>query len=376
MEKSKKRYKRWRFLYRIVRCFVPRRFNLEYEKSDIDAPCLIISNHVTSWDPLLLSMSFPETPIAFVASEHIFRLGLISRLIEKFVAPIPRRKASSGADTVMMCMRRLRAGDTVCIFAEGDATWNGVSGEVFPATGKLARSCGANLVTYRIEGAYLSYPRWAKTKRRGKARGHVVGVYTPEQLKAMKPDQITALINRDIHEDAWERQRSEHIPYSGEKLAEGIEQGYYICPRCRKIGSVKGRGSRISCSCGFETAVTAEGFLSPPEPFETLEQWDSWQTRTLKEIMTDNRDMLFADDGACLAQVGLDHSENALGHGRMELYSDRLICAGHEFRLEDISSMAMVKSSILLFSENDKYYEIRASKDTCLRKYLTAWGCK
>ena len=151
-----KRYKRWKFVYWLAHGFLTRLFYLEAERLNPIGPCLIIANHVTNWDPLLLAMSFPDTPIRFVASEHIFRHGLISKLLEWLVAPIPRKKAASGADTVMSVLRALKAGDTVCIFAEGDATWDGLTHPVCPATGKLARMAGVPLLTYRIEGGYLA----------------------------------------------------------------------------------------------------------------------------------------------------------------------------------------------------------------------------
>ena len=220
----------WRVLVWLLRPFLKRRFRMEAAPAEVPGPCLIVANHVTNWDPLLLAMSFPATPIRFVASEHIFRHGRVSRLLERLAAPIPRRKASSGADTVKACLRALRDGETVCIFAEGDACWDGLTHEVFPATGKLARSSGAALVTYRLEGGYLTLPRWSKKRRPGRMRGAVVGVYPPEELKAMKGPEITALIDRDIFEDAWARQRAEHVRYRAEDRAVGIEKGFFLCP--------------------------------------------------------------------------------------------------------------------------------------------------
>ena len=189
-----RRQKIWRLLYGLARPFLIRRFALTAEPCRVEGPCLIVANHVTNYDPLLLAMSFADTPIRFVASEHIFRHGLISRLLEKLVAPIPRRKGAAGADTVRSVLRAIKDGETVCIFAEGDASWDGLTHPVFPATGKLARMAGVPLVTYRLEGGYLSLPRWSKKLRRGKMRGVIVGVYPPETLKAMKGPEITALI--------------------------------------------------------------------------------------------------------------------------------------------------------------------------------------
>ena len=36
----------------------------------------------------------------------------------------------------------------------------------------------------------------------------------------MKPDEVTAIINRDLDEDAWARQKEEKIAFKGKNLAE------------------------------------------------------------------------------------------------------------------------------------------------------------
>ena len=374
MEEVKDNKRIWKFLYTVAHNFVLHRFNMKAEPCRIDGPCLIISNHVTTWDPLLLAMSFRDNPINFVASEHIFRNGFISKVLEKLVAPIPRRKATTGSDTVKACLRRLKEGAAVCIFAEGDATWDGITHDIFPATGKLARLGNATLVTYRLEGGYLSLPRWSKKLRRGLMRGGPVGIYPPEQLRKMKPEEIDELINRDIFEDAWERQRNEQIEYKGKNIAEGIEQAYFVCPKCGRIGTVKGVGDHIVCDCGFDVLYTAKGFLEPAEPFETLAQWDKWQHEKLREMTGEADGMLFSDAGLTLTEIGAGHSEQILSRGELCQYTDSISCGDMSFMLSDISNMAMVKSNILLLSSREHYYEIRASKPCCLRKYLAVWN--
>ena len=365
-----KRLKIWHVLYAIAHRFLRRRFRCTAEPCTAEGPCLIIANHVTTWDPLLLALSFRDNPIHFVASEHIFRHGWVSRLLEKLVEPIPRRKGAGGADTVMACLRKLKAGESVCIFAEGDACWDGLSHEVFPATGKLARMSGVKLVTYRLEGGYLSLPRWSKKLRRGKMHGAVVGVYEPDELKAMKPAEITALMNRDIFEDAWARQRREHIPYRARNRAEGIERGFFLCPRCRKIGTLRGAGNHILCACGLDLVYTEEGFLDPAEPFETLADWDRWQRETLAALPAGEDQVLFSDPDMRLTEIGPHHEQTPLGRGVLEQRPDALCCAGMRFALPEISSMAMVKANILLLTVGEKYYELRCARPCCLRKYL------
>ncbi len=349
---------------------------MTHEDLHLDGPALIIPNHGCAWDPLLVAMSLRDHHAYFVASEHLFRLGLVSRLIESLVAPIPRRKASTGTDTVKACLRHLRAGHSVCLFAEGEQCWDGRNIPIFPATGKLARSSGATLVTYRLEGNYLSLPRWGKGIRRGKVRGYPVGIYPPDVLKTMSATEIEALINRDIFENAWIRQRQNPVAFRGKNRAKGMERALYLCPRCRKIDSLQSEGNRIFCSCGLNLEFTETGFFEPSQPFETLAEWEDWQKQALRDgafSYAGEDGLLFSDPDVTLALIKTGHEESLLGQGALCQYKDRLLCAGHSFPLQDISYMADVLASRLLLTVQGEYYEIRTKNGANLRKYLECW---
>jgi hypothetical protein len=57
----------------------------------------------------------------FVASEHIFRWGLLSKLIVFLQAPIARLKATADTSAVRQVLRRLQEGHSVCIFRRAAA---------------------------------------------------------------------------------------------------------------------------------------------------------------------------------------------------------------------------------------------------------------
>jgi len=367
--------KTWPFLYKIIMPFIKLKFNSKGDDIYVEGPCIIISNHVSSWDPLLLSQSFPRLKLYFVASEHLMRMGILSKLLVWLVDLLPRKKATMGTDTVMMILRHLKAGHAVCLYAEGNATWDGLSGEVFPATGKLVRNSGATLVTFRLEGGYLSAPRWGKGTRRGKVRGTRVGIYSPEELKAMKPDEINALINRDIYENAWERQKVEKVRFRGRNAARYMERVVFLCPECKKIGGLKGEGRIISCKCGYKSFYTEYCTFDPPVPFENIHEWDVWQQEAVKNDDFVHDVVLFRDDDLTLTLIGSDHEETQIGRGELVMTKDELICAGNRFSVAEIDNMSLVQAKILLFSYDGKYYEIRANKATCHRKYLSQWEC-
>ena len=364
----------YRFLSVLVRPVLRAKFNLSGEKLQADGPFLLVSNHVTGWDPLLVGVCLGGRQAYFVASEHIFRLGLLTKVLHWLLAPIPRRKASTGMDTVKACLRHLHAGHSVCLFAEGEQCWDGRTGPIFPATGKLAKSSGAALVTFRLEGGYLSLPRWGKHICRGAVHGHPVGVYSPEELKKLSPQEINALIERDIAEDAWARQRQRPVRYRGKRRAEGMERALYACPGCRRIGTLRTDRDRVFCPCGFERRYTEYGFFEPREPFETLADWDLWQRELLRaRDFAHEGDLLFQDEGLELKRVQSDHREELLALGTLRQVEDRLECADWRFPRPEIRSMAMVQTHLLLFSSGGNYYQLRSSTGVNLRKYLEIW---
>lgn len=373
MEPYLRHQRAWRTLYALLHRWICRKFNLSHEDLHVEGPVLLISNHVTTWDPLLVAMSLRDKQVYYVASEHIFRLGFISKLLDWLVAPIPRRKASMGTDTVKACLRHLREGRSVCIFAEGEQTWDGISGKIFPATAKLARTSGASLVTFRLEGGYLSLPRWGRGVRRGRMHGHPVNIYSPEMLRKMSPGEINDAINRDIYEDAWQRQGAGPVAYRGKKRAEGMERALYLCPRCRKIGTLKTADDRIFCSCGLDLRYAETGYFEPDRPFRTIAEWEAWQKEELSALCENAKGLLFSDGDMVLTKISVDHGEAEIDRGELRQLADRLCCGEHEFLLDDIGNMAMVKTDLLLLSCQDAYYEIRALRGANLRKYLEIW---
>ncbi|MBQ5954417.1 MAG: 1-acyl-sn-glycerol-3-phosphate acyltransferase [Firmicutes bacterium] len=374
MDRTYRRHQRiWKFLQVICGLLIRSKFDLKHDDIQMDGPVILISNHVTSWDPLLVAMSLKKKQVYYVASEHLFRKGFLTKVLTWLVAPIPRSKGNSGADTVKACLRHLKAGHSVCLFAEGEQSWDGRNNPIFATTGKLVRSGGATLITYRLEGAYLCLPRWAGNIRKGTIYGHKVGVYGPDELKAMRADEITEIISRDIKENAWERQLAEPREYTGKDLAVGLERMLYLCPECRKTGTLSTEGDRLSCTCGLKLKFRADGFFEPSSPFRDIAEWEDWQSETLRSGDFVHADEFFSDENVELKRIGQGHSETWLLKGRLAQYEDRITCGERGFALKDIDSMAMTRTHILLFSSKGEYYELSSEKGVNLRKYLEIW---
>ena len=372
MDEMTRHKKIYRLLYHLIKWPVKATFGYTCENDTLEEPTLVVSNHVTDVDFFFVALGFRGSHMYYVASEHIFRLGWISKVINWLVAPIARRKGTTAMDTAMTMMRKLRAGHSVCVFGEGESTWNGQTIPIYPATATLARVSGKPLKTFRIEGGHLTMPRWGKGLRRGRVHGHVVNTYTPEQLKKMTPDEINEAINRDIYEDAWERQKQNPVRYRSRKRAESIETALFLCPKCKRIGTVYGKRHQVLCDCGLKVDMTEYGTFEPAEPFENIAQWDRWQMECLKNNDFAPETKLF-DEQMTIFRLNESGEKEKLAQGDLVLDGNELRIADFVFDLNQIGNLALIQKRVLVLTHQDTYYEIRADKPKCLRKYLAAW---
>ncbi len=374
-----KKYRRHVFIFKLlwwpVTTIAKLKFNFKAQAApQTDGACLILSNHNTDWDPFLVACSFKMRHMYYVASEHIFRWGWFSRFLVWIAAPIAKLKGSTDGAAAMSIIRALRRGSSVCLFAEGNRSWNGQTGQIHPTIGRLAKTARANLVTYRLTGGYLTTPRWQKSMRRGRMHGAVVNVYTPETLSQMTTEEIHAAVSNDLFEDAYETQKLEHVKFIGKDRAEKIETAFYTCPKCHGICTIHSSGSRIYCDCGFELNYSEYGLLEGEDaPFSTLVEWDRWQTDFLRETVRswpDDRPIV-SDSDQKLIRINDDHSDETVDIGELRLYKDRLVLGETEMQIDKISQISVIRRETVVFSYMGASYSVIADRSRSGRKYMT-----
>lgn len=359
-------------LKRLVLPYFKWLFKIDAEPApDIKGPFLLLANHNADLDPVIINLSFREL-IYFVASEHIFRVGFVSYLLKRYLDPISRLKGGNDLKTVKDILTRIKRGRSVCIFAEGNTSFNGETCPVPKSTGKLAKICEVPLVTYQFEGGYLTTPRWAHTMRRGRMRGYVVNVYPPEQLKLMTTAEVNAAIAKDLHEDAYARQEIKKVRFKGRRLAEGLEAALFICPQCESIGTLHSHDNEFSCNCGFKAIYDEYGYLNNSQ-YTTVLDWDRWQDSKLTQIAANlGSKEAFADKAVTLLRIHPDHRSEVIkpGSGAITMFRDRIKCGDLEFPISSITDMALYGRANITFSSSGGHYEIISTPPFCGRKYL------
>ncbi len=237
MKKSGKANKWLKFRHKVVRniayaILAPYsrwKYGIKVEKfrEQEDRPYLVLMNHQTAFDQFFLGMAF-RGPVYYLASEDLFSMGFVSKLIKYLVAPIPIKKQTTDLKAIINCIKVAKEGGTIAIAPEGNRTYSGKSEYMNESIATLARKMGLPVALYRIEGGYGVHPRWSDVVRRGKMRGYVSRVILPEEYAKLSNDELFALIKEGLYvnEAVCDGQ------YRHTRLAEYLERAIYVCPFC------------------------------------------------------------------------------------------------------------------------------------------------
>lgn len=361
----------WAILRPLVAIVLFFKFGYRYEKlRNLPDNYIVLANHVTDWDPLLVAVSFPKQ-MYFVASEHIARWDRWYKLIDFLLQPILRRKGTAALSTVKEILNITRKGGSVAVFAEGERSWDGLTGSILPSTGKMVKNSRCGLITYKLEGGYFVSPRWSTSLRKGHLCGVPVNIYTKEQLAEMTTDQINEIIVKDLYEDAYEKQLVSPVPYKGKNLAEGMENFLFLCPECQEMDSMTSHGDTVKCSaCGHSFRYTEYGMLEGTK-FETIRDLSAWQNSQVTEGA--EKGIEYKAVYGRLVKVE-NHQETFVSEGSVSMNSEKLICGTQEFLMKDISELAIHGKRGIVFSIKKEYYELKPAEGSNAYKFVLLYN--
>ncbi len=138
------------------------------ERVDWNAPRLIFAqNHVSDLDPILLAWALPRAArrrAFFLGFTDYFTAGRGARGARLFrIEPIsPDAGAVSG---LRAAAAAVRAGERLCIYPEGERTWDGALRPLRRGVAWIARASDAPVVPVAIAGTYPMYPREGSFRR-------------------------------------------------------------------------------------------------------------------------------------------------------------------------------------------------------------------
>lgn len=160
---------------------------------------LVVSNHQSFFDPVLLSLGLPRET-HHMARDTLFNhpgFGAFIRYWNAF--PVKRGAADLGA--IRESVKRLREGAVLIVYPEGTRTRDGRIGPMHAGMMLIARRAGVPIVPALVCGAYQVWPRearWPVIRPVLAAYGApippaVYGDLTDEQAMALIRERIVAM---------------------------------------------------------------------------------------------------------------------------------------------------------------------------------------
>ena len=373
--------KKWlRFRHKVVRNlayvilypYARIRYGIKIEKfkEQNGRPYLILLNHQTPFDQFFVGMAF-KGAVYYMATEDIFSLGWLSKVIRWLVAPIPIKKQTTDASAVMTCIRVAREGGTIAIAPEGNRTYSGRTVYMNPAIAGLAKKMKLPIALYRLEGGYGVEPRWTDKLRKGPFRGYVAQVIDPEEYAGMTNEELIDKIRAGLFVD---EAKADGL-YKSNRRAEYLERAIYVCPHCG-LSTFESSGNEIVCKkCGKKTVYNEDKTLSGLNwdcPFPFVAQWYDYQEDYVNQLdVTTQTTAPYYEEQVQLRQVIVYKKKELLKeNATLRLYGDRLIVDDLVMPFDEIGAIAVLGRNKLNVYHGDQVYQLKGSKRFNALKYV------
>ncbi len=273
----------------VIKVMFHYRFDLKYSYDNFDPktkkPYLLIGNHATQHDPLIVGMVIKRYPYP-VANSFLYTSKIQKFLLTRVVHSISKRKGQSDSQTIRKIIRAIKDEQRpVMLFPEGNATYYGEQSPVdYVSTSKLIKKLGVDVVFVSIKGGFLAHPRWGKYRKNGHFHSHFYQLFSKEDLSKMSLTDIADSLEEAMAFNDFKWNKHEKHVYRLKGRADGIEHYLYYCPTCKQSQTLLGKDEHIMCKhCGIVGTFDQHSMLH--SPYQSLIEWGNDQHNHLKEIL-------------------------------------------------------------------------------------------
>jgi 1-acyl-sn-glycerol-3-phosphate acyltransferase len=160
---------------------------------------VVISNHQSHFDPPLIAAGLRRR-LNFLARKSLFRFKPFAWLIDLLDA-IPLDKEGIGFEGIKESLKRLRGGEMVLVFPEGERTWDGEIAPFLQGSLVLAQRSKATILPTALNGCYDA---WSRTNKFPYFWGKIRVIYGEpipySEFKDMNEEELRQLLEIRIAE--------------------------------------------------------------------------------------------------------------------------------------------------------------------------------
>ena len=276
----------------IIAAFTHIKVKPDMEFVNHEGPIIVVSNHESYLDPMIINKLTKARPANFVTGEFVFRAPGWGHWF-KLGGAIPKKQFVVDTTAVKAMMKVMKRKGVLIIYPEATRHVDGKSVEFDDGVAKLAKKAKASIYIAHIHGAYMSWPRWSKSgMRSGKITAEFVRKIYADEVESSTPEELQQKILDGIKYDENEWARQTGNKYKSRKPAAGLENIAYACPRCGKEFTMRyldsGKHDLVQCnSCGNAVRILPTGLLEKADPqcivFDDLSKWTDWERGLIKE---------------------------------------------------------------------------------------------
>ena len=259
----------WWFLVHVIAPFAMKQYGKQKltvidDIDKYDGAKFIIYNHQSRFDWVNIVKMTKGRRINFVVGYNEFFRSHF-KLIFKLVRNIPKKNFTQDIPSVKAMTKIIKDGGIVCFSPEGMSSITGHSQPIAPGTGRFLKHFGVPVYAMKSQGAYLVNHKVCLDNRQGMMEAELRCLLSPEDLKALSPEEIDAKINEYLWQDDydWNFEKKYHFKHM-ENATSHFEDLAYYCPKCGKEFGIVTKGNEIKCEhCGNGATLDDQYMFHP-----------------------------------------------------------------------------------------------------------------